>query len=104
MNNLSNGESQRREKNEKYREARSFNYPRSPGSKHDAQAIRRCPSIKHDAQASDTTHKASHTMHKASSTMRKHPDNAQASTKFPAKRVNGPSHGPVTCHNPEQHN
>ena len=51
--NLRSRECHWREKNEKYRKARSFSYPRSPGSIYDAQSITYdAQSIKYDAQAS----------------------------------------------------
>jgi len=68
----------------------------APGSTHDAHASKRCPSIKHDAQGS--------TYDAQSITC-----DAQASRRCPSihddpcKRVNGPSHEPMTSHHPKQH-
>jgi len=69
---------------------------RAPGSTHDAYASKRCPNIKDDAQG--ITYDAQRIK-----------CDAQASKRCPSikddlcRRVNDPSHEPVTSHYPKQH-
>jgi len=84
------------EKNEKYREAKSFGYPWSARLHTRCKRIKRCPSIKDDAQ--DIPNDAQRIK-----------CDAQASRRCPSikdhlcRKVNDSDHNPVTSHHKKQH-